>query len=119
MPGEKASSKATSRRVQTPLTLALEKHRERFSPYKVSHVDETGRVIKFADIKTKGIPFDITKFSMPYNPNRMSHVSVYEAIKDPHQTILNTNPRPHYAPFVSLDTPRKSTVRKDKEAKEI
>jgi len=105
--------------VKTPLTLALEKHRERFSPYKVSHIDETGRVIKFADTKTRGIPFDITKFSTPYNPNRMSHVSVYEAIKDPNQTIINTNPRPQPVRFDSFDVERKSTVKKDREAKEI
>lgn len=46
-------------RPHTPLTLALTKHREYFSPYKVSHTDQNGNVIRFADIKTKGYPFEI------------------------------------------------------------
>jgi hypothetical protein len=103
--------------VQTPLTLALRKHRERFSPYKVSHVDSSGNTIRFADQKTKGIPFDINQFSMPYNPNRMSHVNMYEAMKDPNVTISDPHPQPKR--FDYADVPHKSTIQRDKEAKEI
>lgn len=107
-----------SRRVQTPLTLALRKHREQFSPYKVSHVDSTGRVIRFADQKTRGIPFDINQFSMPYNPNRMSHVNLYEGIKDPNATIAE--PRPQQPKQLDYpDLAIKTTTKRDRESKEI
>ena len=76
-----------SGRAGTPLTKALEHHRERFAPFKVSHKDEHGNVVRFADPKTRGRSFDINNIEMPYNPNRFNHVNVRDALVDPNTTI--------------------------------
>jgi hypothetical protein len=81
------SQSVKSDRVQTPLTLALKRHREQFSPFKISHIDKTGKTVRFIDPKTRGTSFDINNYAMPYNPNRMCHVNVQLAIADPTQTI--------------------------------
>lgn len=99
------------------MTIALKKHNELFHAYKVSHIDnQTGRVIRFADPKTRGTTFDINTFSMPYNPNRVSHVSVKEALIDPTVTINDPHKKPNRYDYVEV--PIKNTFRHDIEAKE-
>jgi hypothetical protein len=39
------------------------------------------------DQDTSPAKFDLSKFAMPYNPNRLNHVDATNAIVDPNQTI--------------------------------
>lgn len=70
------------------LVVALEKHREQFSPFKVSHTDlKTGEAVRFKDLKTLGKPFRIGEYEMPYNPSRMCAMTTGDALVDPNLTI--------------------------------
>lgn len=85
----------------------------------MSHTDlKTGQTIRFKDLKTLGLPFNLSEYATPYNPSRIQAMTTGDALVDANLTIRHPRQKtPGLAPYFIGRRQPKTTAQLDEDGK--